>query len=170
MTDISPQPSPSPLQEPPDLKSGCPAGPVGCGWPRRLQALVGREGEWVVLLRQAGAGEGAGAAGGSWGREGWRCGHRGWSLQTLACWGPSGKPVRCPRVAPGLTLLWPGSLCSVSLWSGAWPVLGPKKGRGSVCCPGTCWPRPESRTQRLPELWSSWGPPAVRETRLQRAL
>ena len=61
-------------------------------------------------------------------------------------------------------------LCSVSLWSGAWPVLGPKKGRGSVCCPGTCWPHPESRTQHLPELWSSWGPPAVRETRLQRAL
>ena len=102
--------------------------------------------------------------------------HGGWSLQTLACWGPSSKPGCCIAEVPSGSARATGSpryspaASAVSLWSGAWSVLGPEKGGGSVCRPGTCWPRPESGTQRLPRARSSWGPPVVLETRQQRAL
>ena len=88
------------------MKSGCPARPMGCGWPCRPQALVGREGGSAVPLRREGAGEGAGAAGGSWGRGGQRCGHtegglcRPWPAGDLPA-NPGAVLRRCPRAVPG---------------------------------------------------------------------
>lgn len=68
-------------------------------------------------------------------------------------WQTRGAPFpRCPRVAPGtrahLSMALQPLLYLPLEWSlaRAWP-----QERQRLCrLPGTCWPRPESRTQRLP--------------------
>ena len=55
----------------------------------------------------------------------------------------------------GLTSVWPCSLSCISLWSGAWPELGPKKGRGSVGCLAPAGLVQSHGHSAFPQLWSS---------------
>lgn len=122
------------------MKSGRPAGP----W--AVAGLAGRRPRWAekegglfrsdrrVLVRVLGRPAGPGGEGAEvWAR-------RGWSLQTPACWGPSGKPgSSIPEVpsggsrAAGSPRYGPAALLCLPLeWSlaRAWP-----RGRQGLCLP-----------------------------------
>ena len=177
MTVSSPQPSPSPCyQEPPDRKPSHPASPWAvAGLAGRMPRWAGKEGGRFrsdgrglvsVLERPAGpGGEGGGGVGTP----------RVVSVDP-GLLGTSGKPgSSIPEVPSGSsraagsprTALQP-LLCLPLEWSlaRAWP----RERQGLCRPPGTCWPRPESRTQRLPPALVQLRPPVVFEARQQGAL